>query len=457
MFNVPGAKKYDFSHFNPIIVAAVVLLICYLGSKNTYYDQFNKVSQLPENRNELSIIQDFQSYISSNKILFNMSLKFAFKITYENFRQSFTIIIDHYGFKSIYHHNNLFDFQLDSNNHLSGFALSSIFGPVNISFMYLEEEIQAKQTNIPGIQLLFPGNTLLSKKDDHFHFSNVYINEQNELRVYFQFPTEYDSDWITFENGRILKLVSVGRVPKDDCASSYSIPCNTFDPITHLFAVPLDSDLNPYSLFLSIFNAIAELSKISQDKIVIWSGSPLTEETSRLLQEMKPLLENQFEILNSQQRSFFKELRIRFKTSHNFQKLTKAILNNNYQDNYIENQLIIVTDQKSKGIFSNEKVNEISSEICKSVTNGCKFNVVDFSNNVDVVSQINKAHFLILPKDKAYFMFPLCANAKVFLISEEQDDNNSNDWMSKMASDLSVDIKFVKYENNNISSSVFNI
>ena len=167
MFNGPGAKKYDFSNFNPLIVGAVILLICYLGSKNTYYDQFYHVSQLPENRNELSVIKSIVPEIAGNKVLFNISLQFTFKITFENFRQSFSIKIDHYGFRSIHYHNNLFDYQLNSNNYLSGFALSSVFGPVNVTYYYLDEKIAQLNTNIPGIHLLFPGNTIISKKSDH--------------------------------------------------------------------------------------------------------------------------------------------------------------------------------------------------------------------------------------------------------------------------------------------------
>lgn len=454
MFNGPGAKKYDFSHLNPLIVGAFILLICYLGSKNTFYDQFFKVSQLPENRNELSIIENIIPSISGNKVLFNISLHYTFKITYENFRNSFIIKIKHNGFTSVHRHYNMFDYQIDSNRFLSGFALSSIFGDVNISYNYLDEEIAQVKTNIPGIQLLFPGNTLVSKKADHYHFSNVFINKKNELNVYFQTEIVCDSNWIQFENGRTLPLVQLKKTPSEQC--SMEGQCVSYDRTTHLFSIPLNSTV--HNVFLSLFNPISEFSNQGQDKIVILSAPDLNEKMYQLILEMIPLFGTNIELLNSKNPNFFKELRIRNKISHNFKKLTQKIVKNgDLQDRFVDNELVIVTDEDTKNLISKEKAKEISSLICSSINGGCNVEFIEFASNENVVSKISKAHFLILPKKKAHFIFPLKNNAKAFLISDQQTDNDNNDdkWINDMAKDLSINVSFVKYENGNFDTSVF--
>ena len=91
MFRSKDAKTYDLSKLNPWYVAVVIFIICLLAGKNAYCDKFYRISKLPKNRNETSIVQSTFFLQSKNKFHFIIKTNYIFEITKRKFRENFAI------------------------------------------------------------------------------------------------------------------------------------------------------------------------------------------------------------------------------------------------------------------------------------------------------------------------------------------------------------------------------
>lgn len=430
MFDVPGAKKYDFSGFNFYIVSAVLLLICYLGNKNTYFNQFYRVNQLPENRTELSILKSYDINLKGSQIFINLTIDYIFSITLENFLRSFSLEIQQYGFISIHKRNNFIDFKIDGNK-ISFFTISSIYGDLNISLKYLNTTISKQSFNIKGISLLYPGSTLLSKSQNRIHFTNVFYTENMTLGLHFVSPFTMDPNFIRFPHFRTIPAIHLPKNAKEQCQVSI---CRSFDNDVHLFSAPAQSVFNPYYLFLSLSNPITDFLERNPKAMFAIYGYKVKHP---LINNIAESFGDKVMLLDPTSRVYFKELNIEFHTSRSFDSYLKVILGDEINQAVNDNKIVILNSNH----LQPEKEKKIVETVCGD-EHQCEYEVLPFDFSRETIRKINQAKYLVTDMDNAYYMFALQKNSKVLLISNKLDQQHQ--WILSLAKDLKLeDVKLL--------------
>jgi hypothetical protein len=252
MFKGPGATAYDFSHWRPFTVGAALFVLCLLGSLNTFYDQFQRVSQLPADRDELTPLQNLSVRADANRLEIAFTLECVFSITRENFLRSLTIEQRSGIFSVTYARDGFLDYAYDG--HSGSFRLlSPIWGTLNVEVRYLSTPLLQQTVVVPRILVLYPGTSLGMDAGSTVKLTQFCIRG-DQLTTFFYGSVAMDD--ITFGNGRTLAQ-SLNTNANDYNAES----CEQINESVHIFAEPPDN--NPLSLLKGLFGPIADLQRVS--------------------------------------------------------------------------------------------------------------------------------------------------------------------------------------------------
>jgi hypothetical protein len=273
MFAGRDSETYDFSHWNPCLVSALIFSLCLFGSLNTFYDQFHRVSQLPIDRNEFTALKNLTLTTDHNRIFVNFTLDNVFSITKENFLRSLTVTQQSGIFRIVYTKEDFLDFVWPEKRG-SFTLLSPIWGNLELEIRYLETPIFRKLVRADEIGNLYEGHSLGKDENWSVRLNDFCVNE--ELVVTF-FHLNVVASVIEFGNGRTVAQNPKPRMQLGKWIEEEKRVCRKIEGNVHIFAEPPDN--NPLNLLKGLFGPIAGFRGLGNDEmIVLWphqSGNPM--------------------------------------------------------------------------------------------------------------------------------------------------------------------------------------
>jgi len=209
MFQGPDAKKYDLSKCNPILVFLFLFIICYLGGKNTYNDKFFRISQLPENRNELSLIKEIEYAIEGNKVSFRIVVDYVFQITLDNFLNSLNIVVKSGIVVNILRKDQFLDMKIEQNN-ITFYIVTQLYGNTTFSLQYHNIIIKEEVRTIDKIHWAFGGKTCAIGNSNKTDFFDVCFNN-GTLFTYFVSEAKTQPNSILISNDPKNKMQEIAK------------------------------------------------------------------------------------------------------------------------------------------------------------------------------------------------------------------------------------------------------
>ncbi|OHT10573.1 hypothetical protein TRFO_20066 [Tritrichomonas foetus] len=435
MFKGPGAKKYDFSNFNPYVVGAIIFVICYLGSKNTYYDQFYRVSQLPKDRNEMGLIHDVSIVPKINQFFINYSMSYIFTVTIENFGSSISIILRHKDFTVRFQKNNYFDYQF-FNNKASFYILSPVFGDSLISLNHLKGEIASLHHNITHINLLFPGFSLASNLPNYYHFNHV-VFMSDEMHTFFTVNVDINNSMISLGYRRSIRVSKNRGRAKDFCTPKKK--CQTVEKLTFVLLAPNDILFNFNHMFITLLNPIVDIMKKEYNpRFYIHTNLNETSNHPVLMKYLEFFNRETVNVISKYDITYFHELRLWKNVLHDFSAFRELI---GQEINAIQSEKNLIVFVSESEI---DNVKEIASKICE----GCKYKVVKPEISKEAISEIRKAQILVTSKENTHLMFSLNENSEVYIFDSSFTEDD--DWIKDMALNLNVIVKKITGNINDV-------
>jgi hypothetical protein len=419
MFRDKNATICDFSDCDTLLVILIGTAICFMGSFSSYYDQFYRISQLPPDRTELTPLKDIFFQNDESLFLLNLSLESIFAVTIDNFLNSMTITQQSGRFLVNYTRRDFLDFALNSGN-VSFSVVSPVFGSSDLDIRYLNTSLYRQPVETERISILFPGSTLVSDRGSLILMSSFCLDGAT-LHSFFMPHVAITGETFLFDNGRLFK-----HVPHFSTAMTHYIESqgDRFDTVTgpvHLVAEPMDEGVNPFAIYSSVLNPIAEILKSEANPTIFL----LTNNATTKFQEYANIFKN--------------VARISPDESHCFGEAILHVGGNPKSSAFRERFVRNATTEKIVFLLDGD-TNIVNPEILA----GEPLFLNENATIDEIAEQIAGARGIAATSQEALgYMFLLPRNGSVFLIGTEEEQEES-EWISDMANAL--DLSFTVLE-----------
>lgn len=169
-----GDKRYTCSKTTTFYIGVFIFIICLFAGKNGEFVEFEKLSRLPPNRNETSIVKNVEFHQIDNKLYFDIEIDYIFSITFSKFLESINVVVkvDRLFYRA---DQNSF-FEIRYNKKRISFIVMVPFStksPVELTLNYREIEFFRKYLMIPTVSVILDGKTFIADGKTYTDFQGV--------------------------------------------------------------------------------------------------------------------------------------------------------------------------------------------------------------------------------------------------------------------------------------------
>lgn len=141
---------FDFSRFNRLYVATFIFVLCLLMGVNVNFDHFDRLTQLPEDRNETFFIKNITVTNKDNILHFSFKIDYIFTITFKHFFEHLKIDIISAQNSANYNQYN-FHNQRSTKNYYNFSIICPFEGDIFISLAYYSKHFRSFSLKINNI------------------------------------------------------------------------------------------------------------------------------------------------------------------------------------------------------------------------------------------------------------------------------------------------------------------
>lgn len=432
MFKGDGAITYDCSSMNSIVIVIVVFMLGLFINMNTYFNQFYKISQLPEDRDEKYSAYDIKIDNDINKVNVSFKYRNIFSITKEIFIQSLKVVLKAGNITIKFHGHEFGDYSFDE-TYASFNILSPLHGNVSASLMNFQSMSYSKKFKIDYIAWLYPGFSLAAElKDGIYQFSNIGLDKSNLLTFFSFNNARLEQNKFFFRNGFYFNHIQNSTNINDNLKKNPK--CTLHENKVDIFAAPPPGS-NPYDVFISVYNPISQYIETNPDAQIL-----LAYDEFGYYQYLQYIPNIKFHKVESEC-NYFREARIHLNQSNNFTSFKKRIDKFEKKANHV----VILHNFKKKPNITNLKPK------LESMCPTCDVEMIkaDSDDFIEFPLQITRTQGIISLSeyDIGHMVF---LKPKSFVIFAQKKNNmKSNSWMKKMAKDLDLYYSEIIYEYTN--------
>ena len=401
MFRGRGAKTYDFSKWRPHVVAAVVVIVCVFVSGNTHFDQFLRVSRLPSDRNETSVLKDLRVSLTGNRFDIVFALKCVFTITRDHFVNSMAVTLESGIFTVTWRRPDFGHFKTFENGTGKIELITPVYGESSLSVRVLNDSLFRESNYSPRVSWLLPNMSLATDQQMTYVFDNVAFSD-NKFITFFHCDVSLRDRALKFESGRVFEHNGKRENSKD--FREKNPQCQVYKDPTLVLAEPSANE-TAFKWAISVLNQVAQ----NQEKPTAVLLNEEQNELRELLQFFPKVTQ-----VPSANCTFFQHAEVRARTSHDF-GVTRHAFDGPRQDAVAF--LVDNPDFDAHGL---------SKKLC----GHCEAMVIDMSRGyAAAVPNITRCRYIVAQRQKyTALAFLLPRGSTIYTLNEEPEP-----WAKEMA------------------------
>ena len=382
-------------------MASIVVVLCIFISGNTHFDQFLRVSRLPSDRNETSVLKNLNVSLTGNRFDIVFLLKYVFTITRDHFFNSMVVTQEAGIFTATWKRPDFGNFKTFENGTGTIELVTPIYGDSSLSVRVLDDELFRQSHYKVRISWLYPNMSLATDQHMTYVLDNVAFSD-NKFVTFFHCDVSLRDKALKFESGRVFEHDGKRENSKD--FREKNPQCKAYKDPTLVIAEP-NVNATAFKWTISVLNQVAQ----NQDKPTV----VLLNEEQNELRELLQFFPNVTQV-PSTDCSFFRHAEVRARTSHDF-SATRASFNGPRA-----NTVAFLVDNP------NINTHDLSKKAC----DNCESIVVDMSRGyAAAVPNITQCRYIVVQHQKyAALAFLLPKDSTIYTLNEEPEP-----WAKEMA------------------------